>query len=159
MIVLIIAALMGAIRPSDLGVPSALVAETMPSDRLISAMGIARTTTDSARIAGALAGAGVFAVFGMGPAYLFVTAFYVLGSLLLLGIAPPTRHISLALTPELTSPWRDLKDGIAQVWNTPNLLAVIWLAFLKPDGVPDPQRPAALRGEGRLWSTRPASAT
>jgi len=129
-IVLIIAALMGAIRPSDLGVRSALVAETMPSDRLIAAMSIARTTTDSARIAGALAGAGVFAVFGMGPAYVFVTAFYVLGSLLLLGIAPPSRHISLALTPESTSPWRDLKDGIAQVWNTPILLAVVWLAFL-----------------------------
>ena len=130
MIVLIIAALMGAIRPSDLGVRSALVAETMPSDRLIAAMSIARTTTDSARIAGALAGAGVFAVFGMGPAYVFVTSFYVLGSLLLTGITPPTRNISLALTPESTSPWRDLKDGIAQVWNTPILLAVVWLAFL-----------------------------
>jgi hypothetical protein len=102
----------------------------MPSDRLIAAMSIARTTTDSARIAGALAGAGVFAVFGMGPAYVFVTSFYVLGSLLLTGITPPTRNISLALTPESTSPWRDLKDGIAQVWNTPILLAVVWLAFL-----------------------------
>ena len=130
MIVLIIAALMGAIRPSDIGVRSALVAETMPSDRLISAMSIARTTTDSARIAGALAGAGVFAAFGMGPAYVVVACFYLLGSALLLGIAPPTRHISLALAPQLASPWHDLKDGIAQVWNTPTLLAVVWLAFL-----------------------------
>jgi MFS family permease len=130
MIVLVIGALMGAVRPSDLGVRSALVAETMPSDRLISAMSIARTTTDSARIAGALVGAGVFAAFGMGPAYVVVTCFYLLGVALLFGIAPPTRHISLALSPDSSSPWRDLKDGIAQVWNTPTLLAVVWLAFL-----------------------------
>jgi predicted MFS family arabinose efflux permease len=130
MIVLIIAALMGAIRPSDLGVRSALVAETMPSDRLIAAMSIARTTTDSARIAGALAGAGAFAAFGMGPAYVVVTCFYLLGSALLLGIAAPARHISLALAPDSSSPWHDLKDGVAQVWNTPTLLAVVWLAFL-----------------------------
>jgi predicted MFS family arabinose efflux permease len=129
-IVLIIAALTGAVRPSDLGVRSALVAETMASDRLIAAMSIARTTTDSARIAGALAGAGAFAAFGMGPAYVVVTSFYVLGSLLLLPIAPPSRHISLALAPDSSSPWHDLKDGVAQVWNTPTLLAVVWLAFL-----------------------------
>ena len=34
------------------------------------------------------------------------------------------------MTPESASPWRDLKEGIAQDWNTPILLAVIWLAFL-----------------------------
>jgi predicted MFS family arabinose efflux permease len=130
LIVLIISGLMGAIRPSDLGVRSALVAETMPSDRLIAAMSLARTTTDSSRIAGALAGAGVFAAFGMGPAYVVVTCFYLLGSLLLLGIAPPARHISLAMKPDSSSPWHDLKEGIAQVWNTPTLLAMVLLAFL-----------------------------
>ena len=86
LIVLIIATLDGMVRPSDLGVRSALVAETMPSDRLIGAMSIARTTTDSARVAGALAGAGVFAVFGMGPAYVIITLFLLwLGALLMLG--------------------------------------------------------------------------
>ena len=96
LLVLIIATLAGLVRPSDLGVRGALVAETMPNDRLIGAMSIARTTSDSARVAGALAGAGVFALFGMGPAYVVITCFYVIGALLTLGIAAPRRHISLA---------------------------------------------------------------
>ena len=86
-IVLVIATLNGIVRPSDIGVRAALVAETVPSDRLIGAMSVSRTTSDSARVAGALAGAGVFAVFGMGPAYVIITLFYALGSLLMLGVA------------------------------------------------------------------------
>jgi predicted MFS family arabinose efflux permease len=130
LIVLVIAGLMGAIRPSDQGLRSALVAETTPSDQLIGAMSFSRTTSDSARIAGALAGAGVFGAFGMGPAYVIIACFYLFGSVLLLGIAPPSRHVSLAMTPEGTSPWRDLKDGVAKVRNTPTLLAMMCLAFL-----------------------------
>src|SRR5262245_34033117 len=75
-IVLVIAALIGIVRPSDMGVRSALVAETMPADRLIGAMSFSRTTTDSARIAGSIMGAGVFAAFGMGPAYAIIAAFH-----------------------------------------------------------------------------------
>ena len=51
---------------------NALVAETMPTDRLMATMGVLRTTQDSARIAGSLVGAGLFAVFGIGGAYLAV---------------------------------------------------------------------------------------
>ena len=61
LVVLIITGLMGIVRPSDLGVRVALVADTMPAERLTAAMGISRTTSDSARIVGALTGAGVFA--------------------------------------------------------------------------------------------------
>jgi predicted MFS family arabinose efflux permease len=131
LLVLIIATLAGLVRPSDIGVRGALVAETMPNERLIGAMSIARTTSDSARVAGALAGAGVFALFGMGPAYVIITCFYVAGALLTLGIGEPRRHVSLAMTPDpQSSPWRDLKAGLSQVWNTPVLLAIVWLAFL-----------------------------
>lgn len=132
LLVLIIATLAGLVRPSDIGVRGALVAETMPNERLIGAMSIARTTSDSARVAGALAGAGVFALFGMGPAYVIITCFYVGGALLTLGIANPRRRVSLAMTPDdpQSSPWRDLKAGLSQVWNTPILLAIVWLAFL-----------------------------
>jgi MFS family permease len=132
LLVLIIATLAGIVRPSDIGVRAALIAETMPNERLIGAMSIARTTSDSARVAGALAGAGVFALFGMGPAYVIITCFYVAGALLTLGIAEPRRHVSLAMTPDdpQSSPWRDLKAGLSQVWNTPILLAIVWLAFL-----------------------------
>jgi len=107
-IVLVFAALFGLVRPSDLGVRGALVAETMPADRLIGAMSLSRTTTDSARVAGALAGAALFAAFGMGPAYVIVATFYLMGALFTLGVAEPTRHVSLAMTPDdpHPSPWR-----------------------------------------------------
>jgi len=28
------------------------------------------------------------------------------------------------------SPWRDLREGIRYIWDTPQLLAIVWLAFL-----------------------------
>jgi MFS family permease len=133
LVVLIIAMLMGLIRPSDLGVRSALIAETMPTDTLISALSLSRTTTDSARVAGALVGASVFTFFGLAPAYVIITAFYVVGTLLMLGDTAPLRHVSLAMTPEEAagkSPWRDLKEGLAYTWNTPILLALVSIAFL-----------------------------
>src|SRR5256885_8792578 len=131
--VLIVATLMGLVRPSDLGVRSALIAETMPARTLISALSISRTTSDSARVAGALAGASIFTLFGMAPAYVIITSFYLVGTLLMLGDTAPLRRISLAMTPEDAagkSPWRDLKEGVAHTWNTPILLALVSLAFL-----------------------------
>jgi len=74
--VFIIGALMGMVRPSDMGMRAALVGETMPADRLVGAMGIQRTTTDSARIAGAITGAGLASMLGMGPAYSVIAALY-----------------------------------------------------------------------------------
>ena len=76
LLVCLLAALTGIVRPSDMGLRGALIAETMPFDRLTSAMSISRTTSDSARIAGALVGAGLFAAFGMGPAYVAIAGFY-----------------------------------------------------------------------------------
>ena len=67
--VFLVAAVMGLVRPSDLGVRGALVATIMPHDQLIGAISISRTTMDTARIAGALSGAALFAALGMGPAY------------------------------------------------------------------------------------------
>src|SRR4051794_4605718 len=131
--VLIVASLMGLVRPSDLGVRSALIAETMPARTLISALSVSRTTTDSARVGGALLGASVFTFFGLAPAYVIITSFYVVGTLLMLGDTAPLRRISLAMTPEEAagkSSWRDLKEGVAHTWNTPILLAFVSLAFL-----------------------------
>ena len=130
--VLAVATVMGLVRPSDIGMRQALVAETMPPGRLVSAMGVQRTTLDSARIAGALSGAGLFALIGMGPAYIVVTMLYVTSVVLTLKAgayveAAPARP---APEEERYSPWRELKEGIAYVWNTPLLLAVMCLAFL-----------------------------
>ncbi|MBV8839541.1 MAG: MFS transporter [Alphaproteobacteria bacterium] len=132
-VVLAIATFMGLVRPSDLGVRSALIAETMPTETLISALSLSRTTTDSARVVGSLLGASMLTFFGLAPAYVIIATFYVTGMLLMLGDTAPLRHISLAMTPEEAagkSPWRDLKEGLAYTRNTPVLLALVSLAFL-----------------------------
>ncbi len=132
LLVCLLAALTGLVRPSDMGLRGALIAETMPFGLLTGAMGVSRTTSDSARIAGALAGAGLFAAFGMGPAYIVITGFYVLGALLTLGVEPPrSESPPLPVAADAgPSPWRDLREGIVYIWNTPSLLAIVWLAFL-----------------------------
>ena len=134
LMVFVIATLTGLVRPSDQGMRGALVAETMPADQLVSAMAVSRTTSDSARIAGALAGAGLFAALGIGAAYVAVSGFYLLGALFTLGVArtPPARPSEEGLAADAlrSSPWRDLRAGIAYVWNTPHLLAAMWMACL-----------------------------
>ncbi len=132
--VLAIAAVMGMVRPSDIGMRAALVGETMPGAQLIGAMSIQRTTMDSARIAGALTGAGLVATLGMGPAYAVVVSLYTISVLLTLraGGARSARHpvAGTAALSARASPWRDLKEGLAYVWRTPFLRAVMCLAFL-----------------------------
>src|SRR3954451_11822467 len=89
--VFIIAAIMGLVRPSDLGVRGALVANIMPHDQLIGAISISRTTMDIARIAGALSGAGLFAALGMGTAYVAIVALYLASTLLTLCVIVPSK--------------------------------------------------------------------
>ncbi|ETR74809.1 arabinose ABC transporter permease [Afipia sp. P52-10] len=131
--VFVIAAIFGTIRPSDLGVRGALVASTMPPAYLVSAMSVSRTTMDSARIAGALTGAGMFAALGMGPAYIVIASLYVASTILTLCISPSSETRSpdeAGAAYASSSPWRDLSDGIAYIWNTPRLQAAMWIAFL-----------------------------
>ncbi len=128
-----IVAVMGLVRPSDLGVRGALVATIMPGNQLIGAISISRTTMDTARIAGALSGAGLFAALGMGPAYVAIVSLYIASTLLTLCVVakskphPVDEAVDAAL---LKSPLRDLKEGIAYVWTTPRMRAAIWVAFL-----------------------------
>jgi predicted MFS family arabinose efflux permease len=197
-LVLAITAVMGLVRPSDIGMRAALVAETMPADRMVGAMSIQRTTQDTARIAGALTGAGLLAALGMGPAYMAVSSFYAISVLLTLkaGSARPAHHLAkdaaggsarprdtssehraseagattrfpqtagsagnesarprdtsskgsaseagaTTRSPQTAgsagnesarpSPWRELREGLAYVWNTPHLLGAMSLAFL-----------------------------
>jgi MFS family permease len=132
--VLMIAAVMGMVRPSDIGMRAALVGDSMPPERLIGAMGVQRTTQDSARAAGALTGAGLVAVLGMGPAYTVVASLYAASIVLTFKAGgarrPDHRAADSAGAPVRASPWRDLKAGLAYVWNTPFLRAVMCLAFL-----------------------------
>jgi MFS family permease len=73
--VFVLATIMGLVRPSDITLRNLLVGETMPSDYLMRAMGVSRTTADSARVVGALSGAALVALLGSGVAYLGVCFF------------------------------------------------------------------------------------
>ena len=131
--VLLVVAAMGLVRPSDLGVRGALVATIMPHDQLIGAISISRTTMDTARIAGALSGAGLFAAWGMGPAYIAIVGLYLIGTALTLCIVAPARPHPAGEGVDRGLPrstLQDLKEGIVHVWTTPRMQAAMWVAFL-----------------------------
>lgn len=131
--VLAVAGVAGMLRPSDIGLRTALVGATVPPQHLMAAMGISRTSMDSAKVAGALVGAGVVAAFGMVVAYVAISLIHLAGALLTLR-TDSGRHQPLpvpgqpALAPP--SPWRELREGLAYIWHTPLLLAAMAVAAL-----------------------------
>lgn len=129
-IVMATTAVLGLVRPSDVGMRTALVGETMPAPLLMGAMGIQRTTQDSARVAGALTGAGLVAAMGLGIAYAAVVCLYATSLVLTLkaGGAHPQPRAPAAVQP--ATPWRDLREGLSYVWKTPQLRAALLIAFL-----------------------------
>jgi MFS family permease len=140
--VLVVAGLSGIVRPNDLVLRHTLIAETMPSDTLIGALGLSRATTDAARVVGALAGAGLSTFLGIGGSYVIVTSCYIASFSLTLGTARrrlvPDPSVSPRATAPVASPehaprssrWRELTDGLVRVGTTPELLAMMVLAFL-----------------------------
>jgi hypothetical protein len=122
--VFVLSAIAGLLRPSDMAMRHVLVAQTMRSDTLIGALAVSRTTSDTARIAGALAGTGGVALFGMGAAYAVVTALYVAALLLSLGVAAPDGRRSHADT------LAALGQAVRYVWAKPDLLGAWGIAFL-----------------------------
>ena len=121
----------GLIRPSDLVMRNGLIGDTMPSRLLMSGMGVSRTTMDSARIAGALIGAGLFSQFGIGPAYVVITLFHISSFVLTFGVSKVRgMGASTGDAGVRPSPWGDMKRGFGYVWTTPMILAAMWLAFL-----------------------------
>ena len=134
-----LAALNGIVRPNDLVMRNALIGETIPPDHLMGALGMSRATMDSARVGGALAGAGLSTMLGIGLTYVFVTAFYLASLALTFGVARarPVPDPGAASPYPLplggqreASGWRELKDGVAHILSRPQLLAPMWLAFL-----------------------------
>jgi MFS family permease len=132
--VMIIVAIMGLIRPSDLGVRGALLADIMPAGQLIGAISLARTTQDSARIIGALTGAGLFAILGIGYAYVAIACLYFAASVLMLCLTRPAKsHAVIDQHANLTAGaalLRDLKEGIVHAWSGPGMRAALCVAFL-----------------------------
>jgi MFS family permease len=132
--VMIIVAIMGLIRPSDLGVRGALLADIMPSENLVGAISVSRTTMDSARIAGALSGTGLFAALGIGPAYVAIVCLYLAAAVLMLCVKQPAKSPGVAeqAADELpvSSVLRDLREGIVCAWSGPGMRAALCVAFL-----------------------------
>ncbi|HYR71549.1 MAG TPA: MFS transporter [Candidatus Acidoferrum sp.] len=134
-----LAALNGIVRPNDQVMRNALIGETIPPDHLMGALGMSRATMDSARVGGALVGAGLSTMLGIGLTYVFVTAFYLASLALTFGVARarPVPDPGAASPYPLplggqreASGWRELKDGVAHILSRPQLLAPMWLAFL-----------------------------
>jgi MFS family permease len=122
--VLVVAGLAGLMKPSDMAMRHVLVGHTMPAGALMGALAISRTTSDTARIFGAIAGTGGVVLVGMGQAYAGVGLIYVGAFLLSLGVAPV--HASAARADVLAG----LKEGVRYVWDKPDLLGAFSIAFL-----------------------------
>jgi MFS family permease len=132
--VMIIVAIMGMIRPSDLGVRGALLADIMPAGQLIGAISLSRTTQDSARIAGALSGAALFAALGIGFVYMAIACLYLGAATLMLCLTRPVQSHGPVDQPSDglrgSSLLRDLKEGIVYSWSGPGMRAALCVAFL-----------------------------
>ena len=134
--VFVIGTLLGLFKPSDLVMRYALIAQTIPSERLLGATSISRTTQDSARVIGSLTGAGLAAALGIGYAYMVIACLYATSLALSLNVAgrttkpAPAGAQADAAAGRATSPWRDLLDVLIYVWKTPRVLAAMWIAFL-----------------------------
>jgi len=128
--VLLIAGVNGLIRPSDLAMRSALVADIMSNDKLMAAMGVARTTSDSARILGSLAGASLVAFLGIGPAYAAVTVFYSGGLFFTSRITARKPGAPASSARGGLAFLKEVWEGVTYVRQRPLEMAGIWVAFL-----------------------------
>src|SRR5262249_58264978 len=112
-----------------------LIGETMPPASMIGALGLSRATADSARIGGALAGAGLTTLLDVGVTYVVITALYAASLALTFGVTrhtPMPEPVAVAPGGPLPAPsgWRDLMEGLERALRTPELLALMLLAFL-----------------------------
>jgi len=133
MAVLVIAFLAGMVRPSDMVMRYAVIAMILPPQQLMGGLGIARVTSDSARIAGALAGASTVAAFGMNWAYVAIVSLYCLSFILTRQILPTVSSQQSPATTlsakQLSAAISDLGTAFRYVWDKPVLLGAMWLAF------------------------------
>ena len=128
----VIAGLGGILRPLDMMMRFSLLADTIPSRLLMNASGFQRLTMDAPRIVGALAGAGIMAAFGVGPAYAAVAGFYLLATLIGFGISPPPQPAR----PELRAGsavgrfTAEFARGLAYIRSSGTIRFVLFLALL-----------------------------
>jgi len=125
---LVIAGVARLIRPSDMGIRNVMIGEIMPEDRLTSAIGLSRITSDLARVCGALAGVSIVALLGMGQAYVIVVLFYALGMVLTLGVSA-IRVADQGPIAVASSPLHGLWEAAQAIWRVPPQLAAMLMTF------------------------------
>lgn len=125
-----VAALAGLMRPQDNVMRYVLVGQTIPSQLLMPALGVSRTTSDTARIAGALAGTGGVALIGMGPAYVIVTAMYLAAFALSLGVAGPPPRGKARTAEGAAKALAGLRQAVGYVWHNTDQLGAFSVALL-----------------------------
>ncbi len=128
--VFIASALLGMVRPSDLVMRYALIGETMPANTLMVTSSVSRTTQDSARVMGALTGAGLVAAFGMGAVYGVIVCLYGVSLMLTTRVNGVRRGSDTVDATGRPSVLADLREGVAYTLRTPAILAAMWLAIL-----------------------------
>ena len=121
----VIAGLSGLIRPSDIVLRNAIIGDTVPETQLRNALGLSRTTMDSARMFGAFAGASLFASLGLGIAYGVVAGFYAAAVLCSFGIDRGSNVRTLG-----TNPFQELIAGIRYMRDSSAIVGIMVLAFL-----------------------------
>ena len=130
-----LATMSGLIQPSDIVLRNSLIGDSIPKELFMKATSFSRISQDSARIFGALVGAGLFSWLGLGLAYIFVVIVYTGSLLFTLGVSRAHPRADKAvdnnnqIIPE-RGLFSELKDGLSYIWNSPGVLAIICLAFL-----------------------------
>jgi len=129
-----LATLSGLVQPSEIVVRNSLIGDSIPRDLFMKATSFSRISHDSARVFGALVGAGLFSWLGLGLAYVFVVIVYLTSLTLTFGVsrAHPRRDRSFEkVEPEAASSlYSELREGLSYIRNTGPVLAIIYLAFL-----------------------------
>jgi Na+/melibiose symporter-like transporter len=129
-----LAALSGLIQPSEIVVRNSLIGDSIPKILFMKATSFSRISHDSARIFGALVGAGLFSWLGLGLAYMFVVVIYFISLLLTFGVSKAHPRIDNAFKTKEPEPhnslYSEFKDGLIYIWNNGPIFAIICLAFL-----------------------------
>jgi predicted MFS family arabinose efflux permease len=129
--VFVLTALAGLARPSDQAMRIVLIGQTIEPRMIMSALAISRSTFDSSKVAGALAGAGGVALVGMGPAYAVVTVLYVVAFVLTLFVArSPPRSDASASGGSVAEVLAGLAEGVRYLRSKPDVFGAFLIVFL-----------------------------
>ena len=133
-LVFALATLSGLVQPSEIVLRNSLIGDSMPRELFMKATSFSRISQDSARIFGALVGAGLFSWIGLGRAYVFVVIIYFISLFLTFGVSQAHPRKDSFFNKKKSEPettlHSELKEGLSYIWNNGPVLAIMCLAFL-----------------------------